>query len=375
LDASNQTDDRILNDPSAGVFRQMTGSGTVRLIKIYAPSKPGLLCTVEAAVETRHHTPFRQTVSMQLEAVELPALRAGMQSGKNLELLPDGRSVGGVHWGSVAVGKDLVIRRIEDLPIVNASASITGQSYDESLVREDRWMNMWIGERVLVTEPPPDSAGDQALPLNVHERQNPTPGVRLDQWSYDQLKHTAMKFGGYYAVDREGLLYQDGVVEPGRGLPPDEVFGSQLVGDQLGLIFVDTLDRTAPREDNLGTVTLSMGYLEGVAVILGHVHFNPSSAGHRLKTQGPPTGTGGGTGAREMIQLNGVHLNGVLYAAGNITVGRAARVYGTVVAEGSIVSAGAGATLEIWCDDDMSRGLYRGVPLVFRAPGTWSVRY
>jgi hypothetical protein len=375
LDASNQPDDRLLNDPDIGVFRSKLGSGTVRLLKIYSPSRPGLLCTVETVVETESHRPFRQSISMQLEALELPALRAGLQSGQSLRLMPDGRSVGGVHWGSVKVGGDLVIRRIEDIPTLNPSAPITGQSYDESPAREDRWMDMWIGGRVQVTQPPLESATDQTIPPNVHERQSPTPGVRLDRWSYDRLKQTAMRFGSYYVLDQGGLLYRDGLLGAGRGLSPNEVFGSQPVGDQLGLIFVDTLDRTAPRADNLGTVKLSMEYLEGVAVIQGHVFFNPAGSGNRLKVLSPPTGDAGTTGVRESVQLTNVHLNGVLYAAGNITVGRAARVYGAMIAEGSLVSAGPGATLEVWHDYDMSRGLFRGVPVVYRAPGTWMVRY
>ncbi|MDH5642001.1 MAG: hypothetical protein OEY28_11970 [Nitrospira sp.] len=374
LDASNQTDDRLLNDPDIGVFRMMHDFGVVRLIKIYAPTKPGALCTVDVAVETRHHVPFSQSITMELDAIELPPLRTGLQSKNNLRLIPEGHSVGGVHWGPVAVGKDMVIRRIEDIPALNLSAPITGRSYDESSVREDRWLQMWVGERVVVTEPLPDSTGDQILPLHVHDRQNPTPGIRLDQWSYDQLKRVAMKFGSYYAIDQEGLLYQDGMIAPSRGVTPANVFGSERAGDQLGLIFVDTLDQTAPHGDNLGTVHLNMPYFEGVAVIQGHVLFSPTSGGNSLNAQGPPTGDGGSRIAHETIPLTGLHLNGVLYAAGDITVGRGARVYGAVISEGNIVSDKAGATLEIWHDDDMSRGLYRGVPLVYRGPGTWSVR-
>lgn len=374
LDASNGIDDRTLNDMETGVFRQMRGSGTIQTLKIYAPSRPGLLCTVEVAVETRHPMPFHQSISMELAAIELPALRAGVQSGNDLRLIPDGRFVGGVHWGSVTVGKNLVIRRIDDIPLLNLSAPITGHSYDESLVREDRWMHMWIGDRALITEPLPDSPDTPVLPLHVHERQNPTPGIRLDRWSYDQLKRLAIRFGSYYAIDREGLLYQDGIIQPGRGMMPKEVFSSQRVGDQRGLIFIDTLDQMPPRGDNLGTVNLSTGYFEGVAVIQGHVVVNPSSAGFPLNVQGPRSGDGGSETAGETIRLTGVHLNGVLYAMGDLTVGRGTRVYGAVIAEGSIVSAEAGATLEIWHNDDMHRGLYRGIPLVHRAPGMWSAR-
>jgi len=375
LDAENPLDDQLLHDPDAGTFRPMLGSGKVRMLKIYAPSRPGSLCTVEVTVETRHHTPFSQSIRMELQAIELPPLRAGMQSKNDLKFVSDGHVVGGVHWGPVVVGKDLIIRRIEDIPDLNPTAPITGQSYDESSVREDRWMQMWIGERVVTTEPLPDPPENQPLPIHVHAQQNPSPGIQLDQWTYDELKRTALRFGSYYGIDHEGFLYEDGLVESGRKLMPEDVFGSLQVGDQRGLIFVDTLDQSAPRADNLGTVKLGVGYFEGVAVIQGHVLFAPTSSGHQLNVQGPSTADGENIAVRKTIPLTGIHLNGVLYAVGDLTVNRGARVFGTVIAEGTIRSADAGATLEIWHDQDMNQGLYRGIPLVFRAPGTWSARY
>lgn len=369
LNASNQIDDQILNDPDSGAFKLMRGSGTVRLLKIYAPSRPGLLCTVEVTVETRHPIPFHQSLRVELEAIELPPLRAGMQSGKAHRMISDGRSIGGVHWGSVAAGTDLIIRRIEDIPEHNPSAAITGESYGESFVREDRWLQMWIGGHVVVTDPLPSDVENPTLPPHVHDQQHPSPGIRLDRWGYDELKQIAMRFGTYYAIDQEGYLYQDGIIEPGKGVTPDAVFGSQRVGDLRGLIFVDTLDGTAPHRDNLGTVRLDTPYFEGVAVIQGHVLFGPTSVGYRLKAQPPSVNEG------EAVPLNGVHLNGVLYAAGDITVSRAARVYGAVIAEGNLVSSDTEATLEVWHNKDLSRSLYRGIPLVHRAPGTWSVLY
>lgn len=375
LDASNPNDHRTLNDPETGLFKTMTRSGSVRLLKLYAPTKPGMLCTVEATVETRHLKPFRQTIVLQLQALELPALRAGLQSGQNLALLSSGSMIGGVHWGTVRVGGNMTIHGLQEIPALNSLASVTGQSYDESLVREDRWMEMWVGGEVHTQNPSGGAPETQMLPGNVHELRNPTPGILLDRWRYDLLKQVAMRFGNYYAIDRQGLLYQDGLVEPGRGLSPEQVFGSPRVGEQLGLIFVDTLDGTAPHGDNLGTLQLSTRYFEGVAVIQGHVVFGPSSTGRTLKAQSPQTGGGGGHEERRSVFLTGVHLNGVLYAAGNITVSNAGKIYGTVIAEGDIRSMDPGAVLEVWHDEDMSRGLFRGVPLVARAPGTWMSRY
>jgi len=375
LDASNPIDDQVLNDPDSGAFRPMLGSGTVRMLKVYAPSRPGLLCTVDVTVETRHRAPFSQSLRMELEAIELPPLRAGMQSGDGLRLIADDFSISGVHWGPIAAGKDLVIRRIEDLPALNPSALITGQSYNDSLVREDRWMEIWVGEHVVATDPLPDFIESPILPPHIHDKQNPSPGIRLDRWNYDELKHMAMRFGSYYGIDSAGYLYPDGIIEPGRGVAPEEVFSSRRVGDQLGLIFVDTLDRTAPRGDNLGTVRLAVEYFEGVAVIQGHVLFGPTSSGRLLKAQAPSRSDGGSVEGRETVSLTGVHLNGVLYAAGDITIGRAANVYGAVIAEGRLVSGDARATLEVWHNEDLSHGLFRGIPLVYRAPGTWSARY
>jgi hypothetical protein len=280
-----------------------------------------------------------------------------------------------VHWGILTVGGDLVIRRIDDIPILSLSAPITGQRYDEMTSREDRWTAAWVGGDVQVTEPPPGQTATPILSSHVHPQQHPIPGVRFDRWGYDLLKRVAMRHGAYYAIDKEGLLYPEGVVNPGRGISPDQVFRSKSVGDQLGLIFIDTLDQTAPRSDNLGTVRLGAGYFEGLAVVQGHVLFSPSASGNQIAVLSPPTGESGSVGVRVPVQLSGIHLNGVLYAAGTITVNRAAHVYGAVMAEGTIVSTAQGASLDVWHNYDMSRGLFEGLPVVYPAPGTWLARY
>lgn len=376
LDTTNPTDDRLLNDPATGLFRSVRNLGTVQQIKIYAPSKPGLLCTIDATVQTEEPASFRQSVSVQLSTLDLPALRAGVQVEQSLGLPhPSHESSVGVHWGTLTVGGHLVVRRVEEIPRLSASAPVTGQRYDEMTVREDRWTAMWVGGDVQVTEPPPGQSAIPILPSHVHPQQHPIPGVRFDRWSYDLLKQVAMRHGAYYVIDRAGLLYPDGVVHPGRGISPDQVFRSKSVGDQLGLIFVDTLDQTAPRADNLGTVRLASGYFEGLAVVEGHVLFSPSASGNQLPVLSPPTGDSGSVTGRIPVDLPGIHLKGVLYAAGTITVDRPTHVYGAVMAEETIVSTAPGASLDVWHNYDMSRGMFEGLPVVYAAPGTWLVRY
>jgi hypothetical protein len=372
--AENPADDRLLNDPEVGVFRAMRQLGHVEEVKVYAPSNPGLLCTIDATVATGTTPSIRQSVLLQLGALNLRPLKAAVQVTRHLgEFRQGNESPVRVHWGDLRVGETLVLSHEADLPTKSMIAPVTGQSYDEAAQQEDRWSEAWVGGQVLVTQPAPDQTS--GLPSNVHDGQSPIPGVGLDQWTYEELKQMAKRFGRYFAIDREGLLYHQGLVEPGRGLAPDEVLKSQVPGDQQGLIFIDTLDQQPPRMDNLGVLRLQASYLEATIVMQGHIHLTPSGSGTALKVLSPPRTDPDSTVARTPIQISGIHLNGVLYAAGNITVTGKAKVYGAVVAGGTITGTESRSTLEVWYNHDIGQGWFRGLPVVYRAPGTWVAKY
>ena len=72
------------------------------------------------------------------------------------------------------------------------------------------------------------------------------------------------------------------------------------------------------------------------------------------------------------VTLSGIHVSGLLFAAGTITVERESRLYGAVVAAGGI---NAGPAMEVWYDADFGRGFFRGLPVVYRAPSTWQAKY
>lgn len=375
LDASRSADQILLSDAGTGMFRYLEDLGSVQELKVYAPGTPGLLCTVDATVATASSS-ARHAVSMQLGALEIPALRAGIQVGGNLglpQVAPESGAL--VHWGDLTVGGDLTVQRVEDLPSQSDSAPVTGVSYRDMSHREDRWLSMWIGGPVHLMQLSPGQSSDAMLPLNVHTNRYPVPGVRRDRWGYEQLKQLAKQHGTYLAIDREGLLYSSGAVEPGHGVTPDDYLRSRSVGDTRGLIFIDTLDQKAPRDDNLGVVRLSAGYLEAVLVVQGHVIAGPAGSGQSLSVLSPPAGESGAAGSRTAIQLSDIHLNGALYAVGNITLDRSMRVFGAVAVEGTIATTHPGATMELWYDHEMGRGLFRGIPVVMRAPGTWMIRY
>jgi hypothetical protein len=373
LTGNDLISDRLLNDPQTGLFHAMRELGTIEELKVYAASKPGLLCTVDATVRTGASSVLRQSILMQLAVLDVPALRAATQTGQSLGAAEPGKeSPVTVHWGDLTVGGDVVVHRVEEVPTLSALAPVTGQGYEDALPREDRWMDAWIGGQAQATQPAVQGQ-IPAWPQNLHVRQAPIPGVRLNDWPYEQLKRAAKQFGHYFAIDHAGLLYPQGIVQPGQGITPDELLGSQAVGDRRGLIFIDTLDQQAPRPDNLGTVIIRAGYVEGLLVVQGHVVWAPGE-GQGLAVLSPPTNASN-PASRVAVQLSGINLKGVLYAGGNITVAGRARLFGAVMATGTIAPASSGGSLEVWYNHDVGQALYEGLPVVYRAPGTWTMKY
>jgi hypothetical protein len=376
LDAANQADNQVLNDSSTDFASALGGLGRIRNLKVYGPLQPGLLSTVEVTATSVDHRPVTRTVQLQLGAVSIPAVRAAVQVGQALGVMqPGGESPVMVHWGDQRVFGDLTVQRVEDLALKSAAASITGQSYDQMLYAQDRWTEYWIGGTVSVISPPPGQGANPSLPENVHLHQYPTPGVRLDQWDYDSLKKIALRWGTYYRLDRNGQLHPLGALESDQGIRPADALESRVVGDHRGLVFIDTVDGQPPRVDNIGTLVLDTDYFEGLLVVQGHMTLSPRAAGKSLPVLSPSSSGTQSLGARVPVQLSGIHVNGLLYAAGAIRIERSTRLYGAMVTGQSVTSIGTGTIIEVWYNADMAQGLFRGLPVVYRAPGTWFAKY
>lgn len=376
LDAANQTDNLALNDSPGGFFNALRGLGRILTVKVYGPLHPGLLSTVEVTATTVDRRPVARTVQLQLGAVSIPAVRAAVQVGQALGAMRSGaESPVLVHWGDVRVTGDLSVKRVEDLVLKSSAAPVTGQSYAEMVQDQDRWTDYWIGGAVFVTAPPPGQGMNPLLPPNIHTAQNPMPGVRLDRWEYERLKKIALQFGRYYRLDRLGRLHAPGMLESDQGLAPADVLASPAVGSHHGLVFIDTVDGEVPRVDNLGTLVLDTDYFEGLLVVQGHVVLRPRAQGKSVPALSPsPEGTNS-LGARVPVQLSGIHVNGVLYAAGSIMLERSIRVHGALIVGNTVTAAETGATVEVWYNVDLAQGLFRGLPVVYRAPGTWLAKY
>ncbi|TAJ22959.1 MAG: hypothetical protein EPO64_12385 [Nitrospirae bacterium] len=369
-DAARPADDRLLNDPGTGWFRSLRGLGRMLKLKVYGPSRPGLLCTVEVTAGVGGLT---KTLSVQLGANTIPPLRAAIQIGEGGGRASEQPLSVWAHWGDLKLKGDVRFDSRQAVPAKTPLASVTGQSYAEVLQREDRWLDIFVGGEAIF---PPAPSGGSAAPSNVLSRQDPFPGLREDRWDYEFMKKQAIRYGSYYAMDRNGLLYPNGRVEPGLGLAAAAVLESQGVGDHHGLVFIDTLDQQPPRPDNLGTLTLETAYAEGLFVINAHLHLKPKGEGQSISVLSPPDEGSSSLGTRIPVQLTGVHIQGVVYTAGDVSFEGRPRIYGALVTNGRVMgTAQASDHLELWYNDELRSGLVRGLPLVFMAPGTWQEKY
>lgn len=372
LDAAQAIDDNLLNSPPSGFSGSLRGIGRFTKFKLYGPLRPGLLGTLEVTATTDGFRSIARTVQVQLGALAIPAVRAAVQVGRGLGThQTGGESPVRVHWGDQRIMGELIVRRIEDIVTKSIAAPVTGQPYEPLDQSLDRWTDYWIGGDVTVTVPPPGQGVHLILPQNVHFHQVPSPGVRLDQWDYDSAKQTALRHGIYYRLDRQGLLHVHGASENDPGIAPSEILLSRAIGDRRGLVFVDTIDGQPPRDDNLGTLTVDGDYLEAVLIVQGHVVLKSGGPGRSVPALSPPQDGTNAFGTRIPTQLTGIHFQGLLWAAGTVFVERSVRVFGAVRAGESVVATRSGASIEIWYNADLAQGLFCGLPVVYRAPGTW----
>ncbi len=369
--AARPADNRLLNDPSGGWFRSLGALGRITRLAVYGPTSPGLLCTVQVTTEARRLT---RTITVQLAARPWPVIQAGVQIGANGSVQAAATPLPvSVHWGGFVVNGDVRLGFVQDVPVKTDLAPVTGQSYDEMNHREDRWLDLFIGGEAFFAPLP---TGPAPVPVNVHVHQEPTPGLRQDRWDYQTMKDAALRDGTYYAHGQDGLLYRHGLIEPGLGVTAADAFQSESVGDHRGLVFVDTLDRTPPRADNLGTLVVDAEYMEGVFVINAHVRFAPTGMGKSMPAHTPLLEGQGPTEPRTSVQLTGIQLRGALITAGNLAIVGPARVYGAMIVGGTMEQASdTGAHLEVWYDDDFRTGFFQGLPLVYQVRGTWLEKY
>jgi hypothetical protein len=371
FDAATPDGNRTLNDPTTGWFRSLAQIGKILRLRVYGLTRTGLCCTVEVTAQGgAGGDTSKASVAVDLGRVVIPPLQAAAQVMESATASLDSEPVQPlVHWGDLRMKGDVRYRTLDEIPRKTITASVSNLPYDAMQRREDLWFDLYIGGALTLVHPSPLSVG--LLPLNIYQQQDPVPGMRWDLWSYEHMKKLAKRFGTYYGTDRSGLLYRDGIVEPGKGLKTDEALSSRFLGDHRGLVFVDTVDQEPPSATNLSTITLQADYAEGVFVVCGHLNWKPKGTGFSIPALSPsPEGTSS-TGLRTPVLLSQMHLQGVLYEFGTLTISGHPRAYGAVVAPRILRPTGSEMhELEVWYNADLARGFVRGVPLVVVVPGT-----
>jgi hypothetical protein len=357
-DASRTQDALLLNDSNTGVFRAFGDLGQIEKIHLYASVRPDGFCTVMVTAQGRNR--LRRSVAVELGATQIPSLHAAIQSGPLMH--PDRSLLARMwaHWGSVRIAGDVHLRHQEQFPRKWTAASITGVSYVETGASfEDPWTEIWVGGRV--------QSDDQeyVLSANVHPNQDPVPGIPSDPWQYEKFKRLAMRFGHYYVPDITGRLYRNGIMDPARGQTLADVVAENSVAN--GLIFVDTLDQKPPAPHNVTTLIVNSSSLDGVFFINANVVLSPEGKGKTISVSSPPTDSQA-LATRVAATLSDVNVNGVFHTTGRLQVDHQVRVFGSVVAEQGITGDGL---LEVWYDYDASRGLFRGLPVVYPLSGSW----
>jgi hypothetical protein len=325
-------------------------------VAIFRPTTSGAICTVRATGRTAGGV--SRTVRVELYEAAVPVLTAA--AGAAIA----GPSVGParIHWGALRYdGDGRLPADLNDVPSVSLLAPVSGEPYGAA-PRLDRWMEAVIGGRLI--DPMSDAPADSALLLQWGARDNVRIGAAMpsdaENWSYQELKRLARRFGRYYTTDRAGLLYRDGLPPP---LEADTVLGETV--DPETVLFIDTVDGLPPRpgkDGNLPTITLSRSVGRHPVYLGADLVLAPSAAGVPSLLVPSPLGE------EITLALEAIDYSGAYYVAGRLTVLRESRLYGAVYAAGGFEGTGL---LELWYDRRYGRSRWPDWPVVLIVPGSW----
>jgi hypothetical protein len=350
--AAQSDDDRFLNHPDHGLLRQLNGRGRLVLLKLYRPTMPGAVCTVEATGITSSGA--KRTVAAEFVETPVPTLTGALQvdsMGQPLPLL--------IHWGDVKTpGKGDLGESLVAIPVKNAVNFPDGNPYSTAQ-RTDGWVDFYAGDEIL--NPLPKDCEDCSEPYsstghgNIHQRQL----LLLDRWDYLKYKSAARAYGTYYSTDAEGNLYLNGIRGSAYQRSAREVFS---MANDRRFIFIDTVDGNPPTSNNLSTLTVEAGGLSGIAYINANLKLIQSGSGKTIHAKPPPPFSG------TRVTLDNIHYNGAIYSPGSLYIEGHPMLFGAVSFDKGITGPGQ---LEIWYDDRLRSGYLQGYPVVTLAPGSW----
>jgi hypothetical protein len=341
----------LLREPAAVSADQPAAIPAVRLdIRLLAPSSPDAVVTVVSRAVVG-----RSTAVVRAELAEGPwrgATQAVFSAGGMADTIPLR-----VHWGGVAIdGAWDATAVLDRIPRRTDTAPVTGQEYP-SEPGSDRWAAITASGSI--TGPPVDGSGF-AAPFD-HLRQHAV-APRIGLWGYRALKAYAQRHGRYFTTRGTGLVYPD---DAEVGISPTAVFASSS-GDRR-LLFIDTLDRTPPRDDNLDTLMAEIDFVRADAYVGAHLTMAPGPGGTVvLDSPAAPDDLRGPPVARD-VAIHGTHYHGALVVAGIVDAGARTRIVGTLAAHRGVRDA---RVFEVWYDASLRTGRRSGFSPVVVKPGS-----
>jgi hypothetical protein len=262
------------------------------------------------------------------------------------------------HWGGIAVDGtwdasewlDRIPRRSETVPVNGEAYAVEPGS--------DRWAAISASGPII--GPAADGSGGFVAPFDHLLQHTDVPRIGL--WGYDALKAYAKRHGTYYGTRGTGLLYPD---DAEGGLSLTSVLASHSGSRRF--LFIDTIDGTAPREDNLDVLQATVDFVNVDAYVGAHLTIIPGH-GRSVVLDAPsaPETSAGEPLARD-VEIDGVHYHGVLVVAGVLEAEARTRIVGSLAVLQGVRDAGA---FEVWYDAALRRGHRSGFSPVVVKPGS-----
>lgn len=339
-----QLSDALMDDAGEGPFSELKERGKIVDLRLYKPSHPDGLCTVQSGAAAGKGA--IKVVKVEIARSPLPPITAAVQGfGETGVSAP----VWG-HWGPIRyTGGVRFGARPVRIPAIDPTLPPHSRPYTEEGPNEDPIVEIHVEGEI--------EGPSVRMPPNVYEND---PTARLDSAApnrLNEIKRFIKKRGGYYVVSPSGRLEQNGT---DRG-SFDDLFGGP--GDEYALAWVDIL----PGYSSPEPVRLGRKNYRGYFYFSGSVQIEEDrfQNGMTVHADAHPW-----SAARPApIELNHVRLEGFFYSLGGIELQGPFSAYGAIYAGQGFTGPGA-ENLQVWYNNRFRSAAYE-VPPVVRLKGTW----
>ncbi|MBI3805530.1 MAG: hypothetical protein HY282_17410 [Nitrospirae bacterium] len=339
-----QVSDALMNDLSEGPFSELGNRGKLFDLRLFKPSHPDGICTIQSAAVVGKGT--AKVIRVEIGRNPLPPITAGVQGFGETGVAS---SVWG-HWGPVRyTGNVRLGTALNKIPVVNPTLSPYAYPYTEQGPNEDPVTEIHVQKQI-------NGPLTQGY-TNVFENDSTVGLDSVMPTKQDDIKNFIKGHGGYYVVSPSGRLEQNGV---DRGAF-DDLFGDP--GDDYALAWIDIV----PGYSSSDPIRLGRKNYRGYFYFSGNVQVqdDPFQIGMTVEAQAHPWSSR----LSGSVTLNHIRLDGLFYALGAIELQGPFSSYGAFYAGQGFTGPGA-ENLQVWYDNRL-RSSYVGVPPVTRLKGTW----